>query len=33
MDKPSREEFGEALQRARAIYDFALNLLPAEARP
>jgi hypothetical protein len=30
---PSREEFDEALQHAQAIYDFVLNLLPAEARP
>lgn len=30
---PSREEFDEALQHARAIYDFVLNLLPAEAHP
>lgn len=30
---PSREEFDEALQHARAIYDFVLSLLPAEARP
>lgn len=30
---PSREEFDEALKHAQAIYDFVLNLLPAEARP
>ena len=30
---PSREEFDAALQHAQAIYDFVLNLLPAEARP
>ena len=30
---PTREEFDEALQHAQAIYDFVLNLLPAEARP
>lgn len=30
---PSREEFDEALQHAQAIYNFVLNLLPAEARP
>jgi len=30
---PTREEFNEALQHAQAIYDFVLNLLPAEARP
>ena len=29
---PTREEFDEALQHAQAIYDFVLNLLPAEAR-
>jgi len=31
--EPPREEFDEALQHAQAIYDFVLNLLPAEARP
>lgn len=30
---PSREEFDEALQHARAIYDFVSNLLPPDARP
>lgn len=30
---PTREEFDEALQYAQAIYDFVLNLLPADARP
>ena len=30
---PSREEFDAALQHAHPIYDFVLNLLPAEARP
>ena len=30
---PSREEFDEALLHAQAIYNFVLNLLPAEARP
>jgi hypothetical protein len=30
---PSREEFTEALQHAKTIYDFVLNLLPAKARP
>lgn len=30
---PTREEFDEALQHARAIYDFVLNLLPKEAKP
>jgi HEPN domain-containing protein len=30
---PSREEFDEALQHAQTIYDFVLNLLPADARP
>lgn len=30
---PSYEEFDAALQHAQAIYDFVLNLLPAEARP
>lgn len=30
---PSREEFDAALKHAQAIYDFVLNLLPAEARP
>jgi HEPN domain-containing protein len=31
--EPSREEFNEALQNAKAIYDFVLSLLPVEARP
>ena len=30
---PSPEEFDEALQHAKTIYDFVLNLLPMEARP
>jgi len=30
---PTREEFDEALQHARTIYDFVLDLLPAGARP
>jgi HEPN domain-containing protein len=30
---PTREEFDEALQYAQTIYDFVLNLLPAEAHP
>jgi HEPN domain-containing protein len=30
---PSREEFDAALHHAQTIYDFVLNLLPAEARP
>ena len=30
---PSSEEFAAALQHAEAIYDFVLNLLPADARP
>jgi HEPN domain-containing protein len=30
---PTREEFDEALQHAQTIYDFVLNLLPADARP
>ena len=30
---PTREEFDEALQHAQAIYNFMLNLLPAEAQP
>ena len=30
---PSREEFDAALQHAQAIYDFVVNLLPAQARP
>lgn len=30
---PSPEEFDEALQHAKTIYDFVLNLLPTEARP
>jgi HEPN domain-containing protein len=30
---PTTEEFEEAMQHARAIYDFVLSLIPAEARP
>jgi HEPN domain-containing protein len=30
---PSAEEFDEALQHAKTIYDFVLSLLPTEARP
>lgn len=30
---PSSEEFDTALQHAQAIYDFVLNLLPADTRP
>jgi HEPN domain-containing protein len=30
---PSREEFDAALKHAQTIYDFVVNLLPAEARP
>ena len=30
---PTREEFNEALEHARAIYEFVLNLVPAAARP
>jgi len=30
---PTREEFDEALQYAQDIYDFALSLLPVDARP
>ena len=30
--EPSREEFDEALQHAQAIYDFVVNLLPAETK-
>ena len=30
---PTREEFNEALQHAQTIYDFVLNLLPADMRP
>ncbi len=30
---PTREEFDEALQHFQVIFDFVLNLLPAEARP
>ena len=30
---PSREEFDVALQHAQDIYEFALNLLPPEAKP
>ena len=30
--EPSREEFDVALQHAQTIYDFVLNLLPAEAQ-
>ena len=35
MDEPmpTREEFDIALKHAQAIYDFVVNLLPAEARP
>ena len=29
---PTREEFDEALQHTQAIYDFVVNLLPAEAK-
>jgi HEPN domain-containing protein len=29
---PTREEFNEALEHARTIYDFVVNLLPTEAR-
>jgi len=29
----SRTEYDEALKYAQSIYDFVLNLLPAEARP
>lgn len=31
--QPTAEEFDEALQHAQAIYEFVLNLLPAQARP
>jgi hypothetical protein len=31
--EPQPIEFHEALQNAQTIYDFVLNLLPAEARP
>jgi HEPN domain-containing protein len=31
--EPSREEFDEAVQQARNIYNFVLKLLPKEARP
>ncbi len=30
---PSRKEFDAALQHAESIYDFVLDLLPAQARP
>jgi len=30
---PTREEFDVALQHAQGIYDFVLNLFPAEAWP
>jgi len=30
---PTREEFGEALGHAQAIYDLVLSLLPKEAKP
>lgn len=30
---PSRAEFDAALQHAQAIYDFVLNLLPADSHP
>lgn len=31
--EPDRKEFDEALQHARTIYDFVLNVLPPEANP
>ena len=31
--EPQPAEYKEALQHAQAIYDFVLNLPPAEARP
>jgi HEPN domain-containing protein len=31
--RPTREEFDEALRHAQSIYEFVLNLLPAQARP
>jgi HEPN domain-containing protein len=31
--EPQPAEYDEALKYAQAIYDFVLNLLPAEARP
>jgi len=31
--EPSREEFDEALEHAKGIYDFVLSQLPEEARP
>ena len=31
--EPQPIEYHEALQHAQSIYDFVLNLLPAEARP
>jgi hypothetical protein len=31
--EPQPSEFNEALQHAQAIYDFVINLLPAEVRP
>ncbi len=30
---PSREEFHDALQHAQSVYDFVLELVPAQARP
>ena len=30
---PTSDQFNETLQLAQAIYDFVLDLLPAEARP
>jgi len=30
---PTTEEFDVAVQHAQAIYDFALSLIPTEARP
>jgi len=31
--EPNPVEYNEALNHARTIYDFVLNLLPPEARP
>lgn len=31
--EPSREEFDDALKKAQEVYDFVLNLLPADAKP
>jgi len=31
--EPSREEFDEAVEHAKSIYDFVLSLLPVGARP